>query len=477
MGVCRLTKKDVEGILHILGGIIQVIGLFTLVPCIVSMYYNENTFLNFLIPGLFFTIFGFILKKITKPRNLKLHHTMVASALAWLIASFIGAIPLYLSIPYFSYVDAVYESMSAWTTTGMTLIPDVEVLPKSVLFWRSFQQWIGGVGILVLSALVLARSGTVAYLLYTSEARQERIMPSAIGTIKTIVWIYVLYTILGVLLLYLAGLSFWEALNLTMTGICTGGMSISNHSFPYNDFAKIIMIGIMMVGGIISFSIHHRILTGKYFNDIQTKYALIVITIISVIISIKDKVPIIDSLFTVVSAMTSTGFTTINIGNLSTLSLFLIIFLMLIGGGAGTTTGGVKIIRFLVILKALWYEIKEIIYPKSAVIHEHLNSMELNYKIIREAFVVFFLYCLSSFLTALIFIALGYSPYNAIFDAVSFTSNIGMSLGVVTLKTPLIGKIAGIVAMWIGRLEVIPVLVLFATLYLKVRKIIKNRNL
>ncbi len=477
MGICRLTKKDVEGILHILGGIIQVIGLFTLVPCIVSMYYNENTFLNFLIPGLFFTIFGFILKKITKPRNLKLHHTMVASALAWLIASFIGAIPLYLSIPYFSYVDAVYESMSAWTTTGMTLIPDVEVLPKSVLFWRSFQQWIGGVGILVLSALVLARSGTVAYLLYTSEARQERIMPSAIGTIKTIVWIYVLYTILGALLLYLAGLSFWEALNLTMTGICTGGMSISNHSFPYNDFAKIIMIGIMMVGGIISFSIHHRILTGKYFNDIQTKYALIVITIISVIISIKDKVPIIDSLFTVVSAMTSTGFTTINIGNLSTLSLFLIIFLMLVGGGAGTTTGGVKIIRFLVILKALWYEIKEIIYPKSAVIHEHLNSMELNYKIIREAFVVFFLYCLSSFLTALIFIALGYGPYNAIFDAVSFTSNIGMSLGVVTLKTPLIGKIAGIVAMWIGRLEVIPVLVLFATLYLKVRKIIKNRNL
>ncbi|AIJ06341.1 cation transporter [Methanocaldococcus bathoardescens] len=472
-----VKKKNVEGILQILGGIIQIIGLFTLVPCIVSIYYNENTLFNFLIPGIFFTIFGFILKKITKPGNLKLHHTMIASALAWLIASFIGAIPLYLSIPYFSYVDAVYESMSAWTTTGMTLIPDVESLPKSILFWRSFQQWIGGVGILVLSALVLARSGTVAYLLYTSEARQERIMPSAIGTIKTIVWIYVLYTILGILLLYLAGLNFWEALNLTMTGICTGGMSISNYSFPYNDFAKIIMIGIMMIGGIISFSIHHRILTGKYFNDIQTKYALVVIAITSIIISIKDKVPIIDSLFTVVSAMTSTGFTTINISNLSNLSLFLIIFLMLIGGGAGTTTGGVKIIRFLVMLKALWYEIKEIIYPKSAVIHEHLDNIDLDYRIIREAFVVFFLYSFSSFLMALTFISLGYSPYEAIFDAISFTSNIGMSLGIVTLKTPIIGKIAGIIAMWIGRLEIIPVLVLFATLYLKIKKIVKSKNL
>ncbi|ACV25259.1 TrkH family potassium uptake protein [Methanocaldococcus fervens] len=470
-----IKKKDVEGILHILGGIIQILGLFTLVPCIVSIYYNENTLFNFLIPGVFFTIFGFILKKVTKHQNLKLHHTMIASALAWLIASLIGAIPLYLSIPYFSYIDGVYESMSAWTTTGMTLIPNVEVLPKSVLFWRSFQQWIGGVGILVLSALVLARSGTVAYLLYASEARQERIMPSAMGTIKTIVWIYILYTILGILLLYLAGLSFWEALNLTMTGICTGGMSISNYSFPYNDFAKLIMIGIMMVGGVVSFSIHHRILTGKYFSDIQTRYALIVIIITSIIISIKDNVPIIDSLFTVVSAMTSTGFTTINIGNLSNLSLLLIIFLMLIGGGAGTTTGGVKIIRFLVILKALWYEIKEIIYPKSAVIHEHLENLDLNYSIIREAFIVFFLYSFSSFLIALTLIYLGYSPYNAIFDAVSFTSNIGMSLGVVTLETPIIGKIAGIIGMWIGRLEIIPVLVLLATLYLKIRRICKSR--
>jgi len=464
------VKKSVIGVLHILGGIIQIIGIFTLIPCLVAIYYREDTLFNFLIPGVFFAIFGFILKRVTRHENLKLHHTMAVSALSWLIASFIGAIPLYLSIPYFSYVDAVYESMSAWTTTGMTLIPNVEVLPKSVLFWRSFQQWIGGVGILVLSALVLARSGTVAYLLYASEARQERIMPSAIGTIKTIVWIYILYTILGVLLLYLTGLSFWEALNLTMTGICTGGMSISNYSFPYSDFAKIIMIGIMMVGGIISFSIHHRILTGKYFNDIQTKYALIVIGITSIIISIKDNVPIIDSLFTVVSAMTSTGFTTINIENLSNLSLFLIIFLMLIGGGAGTTTGGVKIIRFLVILKALWYEIKEVIYPKSAVIHEHLDDIELDYKIIREAFVVFFLYCLSSFLMALTFVYLGYSPYDAIFDAVSFTSNIGMSLGVININSPIIGKIAGIVAMWIGRLEIIPVLVLFATLYLRIRK-------
>jgi trk system potassium uptake protein TrkH len=470
------VKKSVIGVLHILGGIIQIIGIFTLIPCLVAIYYREDTLFNFLIPGVFFAIFGFILKRVTRHENLKLHHTMAVSALSWLIASFIGAIPLYLSIPYFSYVDAVYESMSAWTTTGMTLIPNVEVLPKSVLFWRSFQQWIGGVGILVLSALVLARSGTVAYLLYASEARQERIMPSAIGTIKTIIWIYVLYTILGVLLLYLAGLSFWDALNLTMTGICTGGMSISNYSFPYNDFAKLIMIGIMMIGGVISFSIHHRILTGKYFNDIQTKYALVVIAIISVMVSIKDNVPIIDALFTVVSAMTSTGFTTINISNLSNLSLFLIIFLMLIGGGAGTTTGGVKIIRFLVILKALYYEIREVIYPKSAVIYECLDNIELDYHIIREAFVVFFLYCLSSFLMALTFMYLGYSPYESIFDAISFTSNIGMSLGVITINSPVIGKIAGIIAMWIGRLEIIPVLVLFATLYLKIHKFMKNRK-
>ena len=130
------VKKSVIGVLHILGGIIQIIGIFTLIPCLVAIYYREDTLFNFLIPGVFFAIFGFVLKKITKPRVLKLHHAMVVSALSWLIASFIGAIPLYLSIDYFSYVDAVYESMSAWTTTGMTLIPNVEVLPKSILFCR-----------------------------------------------------------------------------------------------------------------------------------------------------------------------------------------------------------------------------------------------------------------------------------------------------------------------------------------------------
>ena len=149
---------------------------------------------------------------------------------------------------------------------------------------------------------------------------------------------------------------------------------------------------------------------------------------------------------------------------------------MLIGGGAGTTTGGVKIIRFLVILKALYYEIREVIYPKSAVIYECLDNIELDYHIIREAFVVFFLYCLSSFLMALTFMYLGYSPYESIFDAISFTSNIGMSLGVITINSPVIGKIAGIIAMWIGRLEIIPVLVLFATLYLKIHKFMKNRK-
>ncbi|ENN96606.1 cation transporter [Methanocaldococcus villosus KIN24-T80] len=462
-----MKKEDIYGILHILGGVIGIIGAFMLIPSVIAFYFKEPTILNFLIPSFIFIILGIGLNKKFKAKNLKLYQTMIASALSWLIASLIGAIPLYLSIPYFSYVDAVYESMSAWTTTGMTLIADVESLPNSVLFWRSFEQWIGGVGILVLSALILAGKGSVASLFYYSEARQERIMPSSLNTIKVIFSIYLFYTILGILALYLSGLSFWAALNLTMTGICTGGMSIYNYSFPNNIFAKIVMIIIMLIGGVVSFLIHHKILTGKCFKDIQTKYALIVIIISSLIIYFIDKIDIIDAIFITTSALTSTGFSTIDLTSLSNLSLFILIFIMLIGGGAGTTTGGVKIIRFLVVLKAIYYEIHSVIIPKSAVVYEHLEDIPLSYRIIREAFVIFSLYIITSFIIAMVFIALGYDPYKSIFDAVSFVSNIGLSLGVVSLKTPLIGKIVAIIGMWMGRLEFIPVLVLFAALLKK----------
>ncbi|AEF96345.1 TrkH family potassium uptake protein [Methanotorris igneus] len=451
-------REDIIGIVHELGYLMMIVGFLMIVPIFVGIYYNEN-YENFIFSAAFSIFVGALLRGLTKPIEIKLKHAMVISAVTWLMASLLGALPFYFGIDYFSYVDAVFESMSAWTTTGFSLINNVEAMPHTILFWRSLEQWIGGVGVLVMMIGILMRSGTAAALFYKAEAREEKILPSTVNTVKTIWWIYLLYTILGICGLYLSGLSLWEAVNLTMCGICTGGMSVNNLSFPYNTMAKVIMILIMVIGGVISFSIHHKILTGKSFRDIQTDFAVKIFIVASIIVAISSNTDIIDALFTVVSAMTSTGYTTIDIKGLDNLSIAILIFLMAIGGGAGTTTGGIKIIRFLVMVKTFYYELKEIFFPPSAVIHEKLGNVVLDYKVIRESFVIGFVFVMHYIFTAMVFIALGYDPYKSIFEAVSLTSNIGMSMGIVNINMPLIGKIVGILAMWIGRLEILPIYV------------------
>ncbi|HIQ32664.1 MAG TPA: TrkH family potassium uptake protein, partial [Methanothermococcus okinawensis] len=228
--------RDLLGIAHELGILIVVIGILMLIPCVVGYYYREPLW-YFLYPSLLTILIGILIYRFTAPVEIELKHAMVISALAWLLASLIGALPFYLGIPYFSYLDGVFESMSAWTTTGFTLVKDVEALPRALQFWRSLEQWIGGIGVLVMVISILSKTGVSAY--YRAEAREEKILPSTVNTARKIWQIYILYTLIGISLLYLAGLPIWDAINLCMCGISTGGMSIKNASFPYNNLAKV----------------------------------------------------------------------------------------------------------------------------------------------------------------------------------------------------------------------------------------------
>jgi trk system potassium uptake protein TrkH len=450
-------KKDIVGILHELGILISFIGIIMMIPVFVGMYFNEQIY-YFFYPSFVFIIIGILITKFTKPISIKLKHAMVISALAWLFASLIGAIPFYIGIENFGYVDGVFESMSAWTTTGFTLIGDVESLPHTLQFWRSLEQWIGGIGVLVMVISILSKAGASAY--YRAEAREEKILPSTTSTVKKIWQIYLLYTSIGVGLLYLCGLSLWEATNICMCGISTGGMSISNSSFPYNDFAKIVMIIIMAIGGIVSFAVHHKILTGKYIDDIQTKVAIPIILFTSFIIAISSNINPIDAVFTVVSAMTSTGYSTINIPSLSNLSLAILIFIMMIGGSTGTTTGGIKLIRLVIMFKSFYYKLKGAVYPSNAIIYKKLGKNHLSSNLIIDAYIVGFTYMLHYMFGTLFFISLGYDPFKSAFEAVSLVANMGLSVDIVSHDLNLLGKLLGIFSMWIGRLEIIPVYVL-----------------
>lgn len=463
-------RKDIVGIIHELGILISFIGFIMVLPTIIGYYYSEPIY-YFLYPSLLTILIGIIITKFTKPVDIKLKHAMIISALAWLLASLIGGVPFFLGIPHFSYLDGVFESMSAWTTTGFTLISNVESLPNTLQFWRSLEQWIGGIGVLVMVISILSKTGTSAY--YRAEAREEKILPSTTNTVKKIWQIYLLYTLIGIGLLYLTGLPIWDAINICMCGISTGGMSIKNSSFPYNTLAKIVMILIMMVGGIVSFNVHHKILTGKWIEDIQSKVGILIIGISSIIIMISSNIDLVDAIFTVVSAMTSTGYSTVSIPNLSNLSLFLLILIMMVGGATGTTTGGIKLIRLIIMIKSLYYNLYKTILPHNAIICKKIGKNMLFSNLIVDAYVVGFVYVLHYIITTLFLISMGYDPFKSFFESVSLVANMGLSVNIVNHSLNPLGKILGIFMMWVGRLEFISV---YIFLFYLLKNILKKKN-
>jgi len=232
--------------------------------------------------------------------------------------------------------------------------------------------------------------------------------------------------------------------------------------------AKVVMISIMMVGGIISFAVHHKILTGKWMDDIQSKVGISIVLITSLIVMFSSGVDFIDALFTVTSAITSTGYSTVSIPNLNNLSLFIIVLLMMVGGSTGTTTGGIKLIRVIVILKSFYYHLQRALLPPNVLICKKIGKNLLSQDLVVDASVVGFAYLIHYGVTTMVLISLGYPPFKSLFEGVSLVANMGLSVDIVDHSMSPLGKIVGIFMMWVGRLEFIPVYVLI--LYL-IRKI------
>ena len=260
-----ITKADMLVVLHYLGYIMQGLGIVLLLPILIALIYGEYIKVSaFFIPCftsfILGTIFTIKLKDYTK---LRLKHGMLISSFAWLWASIIGASIMCLSLDL-QFIDALFENMSAWTGSGMTFFVNVEILPRSILFLRSLEQWIGGLGVVIIFIGILIRSGTAAARLYKSEAREEKIKPNIANTLKKALEIYLIYTAIGILLFILVGLPIFDAVNLTFTSISTGGMSIKNANvgFYQNSLVYLISMGLMIIGA-TSFTVHYKIVRTK----------------------------------------------------------------------------------------------------------------------------------------------------------------------------------------------------------------------
>lgn len=467
-----INKKDIYIIANYLGKIMQGLSVVILLPIIIALLYQEYIYyLGFVIPSLISLGFGTLLTRVNPSHNrVRLKHGMMISSLAWLWAAFIGALIMYLCLDI-SFINAFFENMSAWTGTGFTSFPDVEILPKSILFLRSLEQWIGGLGIVIIMIGVLIHPGTAASRLYKSEARDEKIRPSVANTLKKILQIYLIFTLIGIILFIIAGMPIFDSLNNAFTLISTGGMSIKNANmgFYQNDIFYTISMLLMILGSVSFLSYYQIIKTkGEYIlKDIQLIAMIILILISSIILILTTKLVPIDVIYHVISAVSTTGSSINSAHNISEWTSFMkiiIIILMVIGGAAGSTVGAVKIIRVITVLKGIYKNIINILSPEGRVINMKISNKQLKEEQIREASSYISIYILFIVIGWLVLVFYGFDAMNSLFEIASAQGNVGLYTGIVSDTMPDGVKLILIFNMWIGRLEIIPVLVILRSI-------------
>ena len=492
--------SDLRTVLRDLGGVFVIIGFVTLICIVVPLYFGEfgpNTPYDAIGPILITSavFFGFGLPlyysfRNADPANFK--SAMVMAALAWFFISVIGSIPFWL-IPYdgvshMAPLSAFFESMSGWTGTGLTMVVNEELLPHTLQFWRSLIQWVGGVGVIVLTLSILARPGTGSFVLYKGEARDQKTHPSVVSTVRTIWWIFLLFTIIGVISLVILGaltpdgMDPWQSLNHAMTGIATGGFSVTDDSMTSFGTISQIAILALMVAGAVAFAAHYDLLKGrirKFLSDVQFR-ALIALIILGVLGLTFANLQfygddIIRSLkysgFQFTSAITCTGFASVeNLGDWGESAKLILAFAMIIGGAAGSTAGGIKLFRAILMYKGVGWRIKRAIStPRRVFVHklgEKSLSKDDAMDLINEAAIISFMWVILLLIGIIITIhASEANLSNSVFEVCSAQGNVGLSTGITNLHMSPITKTMLIFNMWIGRLEIIPIIVLVKSMF------------
>ncbi len=459
------AHSDLRIILQSLGMVLIIVGVLSVFPLLLTAYYNEALTPFFFVAVIPLLAGIFMARVFGTEIDFQIRHASISAALVYLIVSLLGALPfIYYGM---GFLDSFFEAVSGWTTTGLTMIADVESMPKSILFWRSFMQWLGGVGIIVLLLTVLS-TGRATSRLYQAEARKERIKPRLVSTARLIWWIYIVYTGVGIFLFFIAGMEVFDAINHAMVALATGGFSVKNNSLAaYGSLEiEIVAMLLMLLGG-INFYAHYKFLTGEkkiLLKDIQVRTMALLLFLSTLILGL-GSIGFRAGVFQSVSALTNAGLSTINLSQLTDFSKGLLTSLMIIGGSAGSTSGALKLIRVIILLKVIYWWIKQSLLPEHAIISRQLQGVELDQDVIHEAMVFSALYILILGASSFPLMYLGYSGVDSFFEVASAQGNVGLSSGITGSALHPLGKVILIFNMLVGRLEIVPVFVLGYSLF------------
>ncbi|MBN2060029.1 MAG: TrkH family potassium uptake protein [Deltaproteobacteria bacterium] len=474
---------NTRSIIHTLGAFLFMLGLTMLAPLVCSLYYGEGDSLSFILSVSITCGTGFLLFLTGKPRDKNGHLShregFLIVSLGWIVAATFGCLPYLIHGTLPALTDAFFETMSGFTTTGATVITQIEALPHGILLWRSMTQWLGGMGIIILSIAILPFLGAGGRQLFKAEVpgpMKDKLVPRIAETARSLWIVYFIITMAGFILLLFGGMGIFDAVNHIFCAMATGGFSTKDTSIAFFNSAYIngVFIAFMLIAG-INFTIHYQLLTGHIrgiLKDSELRFFMGTVLIATFLITMDLRMHIFEdlgrafhyALFHVSSIITTTGFTTDNFAEWPAFSQIILILLMFIGGSSGSTGGGIKCIRILLLIKYGYLELYRLIHPH-AVFQLKIGHHSVHQDVMRSVLGFVILYLCLAILATLSLSSLGLGMITSFAAVVTTLSNVGPGLGLFHPATtyseaPVLAKWILCFCMLVGRLEIYTVMIL-----------------
>ncbi len=469
-------------IVHMLSVALVFVGFFMFLPIVVSLFYGRNEILGLSI-SMFITLIagliGFFLTKGAKGQEIRHREAFVIVTMTWLAIALFGSLPYLLTGGFSTFTEAYFESMSGFTTTGASVMTNIEKMPPGLLLWRSLSQWIGGMGIILLALAILPLLGGGGMQLFKAEVPEisvDKLKPRIIDTAKALWLIYVGFTLSATVVYSLGGMSLYDALNHAFATMATGGFSTKNASIAHfnSPFIEYTSSLFMFLAG-VNYSLYFHLLRGKhlsFFNNNEFKFytatTVLMTLLIGVDLIINNKTSLEESLrlsfFQVTSLMTTTGFATADFEKWSFFSQSLLLVCMLFGAMIGSTAGGIKQVRILLMLKQGYRELYQLIHPH-AITTLKLDNKFLTKEVLGSIWGFVFLFIMMCLVSTVGMTLCGVDLVTSLTTVLSAASNVGPALGEAGpaenySSIPTAGKWILIFCMLAGRLEVYTVLIL-----------------
>ena len=462
--------------------LVLFLGISMAAPLVVSLIYSDGSTYAFVLSMLITSSVGIIFYIFTrhhKDNHLSHRDGVTVVTLGWIMAGLVGTLPFLFSGSIPGFTNAYFESMSGFTTTGASVLADIEGLPEGILFWRSQTQWLGGMGIIVLSIAILPFLGVGGMQLYKAEIPSpvvDKLKPRISETAKTLWKVYLLITVVEIILLFAGGMSLFDAFCHAFCTMPTGGFSTKNASIAYFDtpYLQIVLIVFMMLAG-INFSLHYRLIKGDFRTfgkDPECRVFLILAGLFALFIALDIHRSLYNSFFNalrhasfqVSSIITTTGFVSADYEKWPPLSQTILLVCMFLGAMAGSTGGGIKIMRIMLLVRQSYKEIFRIIHPHAVTVVK-LGGRPVSADILSSIWGFFILYISLFIVATFIMACMGLDMISAIASVAASIGNIGPGFGMVGpvnnyLAIPLAGKWILVLCMLLGRLEIYTVIVL-----------------